>query len=321
MPYIKKTNTVQRFRALRPRVFAVADALTRKGFATHGERMAVCQRRLDTDIIDENGLVREVVSAAFRCRHPICPVCSVFRSLRSVALIAPIIQQVLEDNPDAVWAFWSVTSGAGYIAPENGPAEVSRIAGAWRQTLRVKPFKDSVLGVVKCLDVTRNATIPAVHPHWHNLMLLQPGYGPRSKHWVHADVLREIFSKKMSKPVSQVHMRTIGAGSQHYDAIFKSVVECLYYSFKAQDLGLERLPNGKWSADPDAVYDIWQTIRGRNKYTLSGEFYQARKKLRLAEAAEDAPLDEHTANVVTEYLAQRRYLWDTALGRYVIEEF
>jgi len=284
----KREGAVAKHQRLKPMADSLATALELAGYPKAAETVAACQRRIDTAIVADDTTAHEIIVARYGCKHPLCPTCGVARARKTIAILAPLIADLLNQYPQAHWGLWTLTPGGGTITPAAAPATITQLTRGWTQLLRNAAYRRAVLGALRALEVTRNSETGGLHPHLHCLVLLHPHYFNRaSRYYISADQLRADWSRKLRRPVSQIDMTPIASGDGSPSAIFAALVECTWYTTKPADL-FSREDQG-WHCDPAAVAALCPAIKGRRKLSLSGAFYQARQARKRTPAEADFP--------------------------------
>lgn len=284
-----RRNKIDRLTQNKRRSLALSLALDQIGEAKAAHNVGYCQTRLDTDVFDVGGIAEEIVTGRYSCKHLLCPQCQAARAARNLAVLVPILDHVRKTEPNAPFQHWTLTFGA--TTPGETGQALGAISKGWTQPMRNSAYRAAVLGSIRCLEVTRNDVTGLLHAHAHCLVALHPRYyAKEAGRYVTADQLRADWSRKVGRPVSQIHMGAIGARDDGPDGLRQALVEVAKYAFKPTDL-YSGDDNAGWRCNPEAVRSLLGVLRRRRKMSLSGVFYEARQQLKLPDPDDDGSPD------------------------------
>jgi plasmid rolling circle replication initiator protein Rep len=141
-------------------------------FAKYSDRISRCAQTLffGSRVNDQGQKVIKLKFASF-CRVRNCPVCQWRQSLMWKLRLSKALPLIQEDYPKARWVLLTLTI-------RNCPITSLRdtlmlMNSAWKRLSELKKFP--AIGTFKSLEVTR-AKDGSAHPHFHVLMLVNPGY-------------------------------------------------------------------------------------------------------------------------------------------------
>ena len=150
----------------------------------YAERMGLCANLLDfLQVSEDNGFVALKLYAARFCRVRHCPVCSWRRSLMWRAKAARAIPLIVKNYPKYRFLFLTLTIKNCDLDSLRETLNVMN--QAWSKLTRRKEFP--AVGWFKFLEIKR-ADDDKVHPHFHCVLLVPPGYFSNNylshKRWV-----------------------------------------------------------------------------------------------------------------------------------------
>lgn len=104
------------------------------------------------------------------CRDRLCPMCNWRRSLKISANVYKVVSSLEDYN------FIHLVITQKNVIPEKLKAEVDRLYHAWSKMRKVKKWRSSIKGYVRCLEITHNLDFNTYHPHFHVLLAVKPSY-------------------------------------------------------------------------------------------------------------------------------------------------
>lgn len=151
----------------------VSSFYNRSEFQNYSDRVHFCSEFLDFRLTpdESEGGLRLKLNAARFCRVRHCPVCQWRRSLMWKAKAYQVLPKIVETYPTHRWLFVTLTV-------RNCPITELRDTLTWmhesfKRLTKLKAFP--AIGWLKSTEVTRGKDGSA-HPHFHCLLLVQPGY-------------------------------------------------------------------------------------------------------------------------------------------------
>lgn len=193
----------------------------------------------------ETGEKKLKLWAARFCRVRLCPVCQWRRSLGWKARFHKAVPKLLEDYPKARFILLTLTV-------RNCPVDelrdnLTRMNTAWDKLVKRKAFP--AIGFFKSVEVTRNNDPTSewygtAHPHFHVLMMVNPGYFGRDyltqKDWA------ELWQKSLRvsyQPMVNVKIVKPKGGKGtvlDIDSLMNCVKEVLKYTVKEEELIIDK---------------------------------------------------------------------------------
>lgn len=142
-------------------------------FQSYGDRVYFCSEFLDFRLTpdESEGVLKLKLNAARFCRVRHCPVCQWRRSLMWKAKAYKVLPKIVDEFPTYRWLFLTLTV-------RNCPITELKVTLNWmhesfKRMTKLKAFP--AVGWLKSTEVTRGRDGSA-HPHFHCLLLVQPGY-------------------------------------------------------------------------------------------------------------------------------------------------
>lgn len=124
------------------------------------------------------------------CRVRTCPVCQWRRSLRHVARFLEALPKLTAEYPNHKWLHLTLT--VKNCPVENLRETIVELNKGWKRFMHLKAFKNSVLGYVRNVEVTRSADASA-HPHMHVLLMVPSAYFKKKALYITHDEWREMW--------------------------------------------------------------------------------------------------------------------------------
>lgn len=201
----------------------------------YAERMEGCARWLQFVFESSktlDSLVLRLCDAQF-CRVRHCPVCQWRRSLMWLARFHQSLPKILEAYPTHRFIFLTLTVRNCDLNELN--KTLNWMNRSWVKLSQRKQFPG--VGFLKATEVTR-AKNDQVHPHFHCLLMVSPGYFGRKylnqKDWTN---LWQSCLKVDYTPI--VHVRVVKPKNSEADlteGLMQAIKETLKYSIKSEDL-------------------------------------------------------------------------------------
>lgn len=202
-------------------------------FSRLATRIGDCSKRLQFALLDESdGVVFKLHAARF-CRVRHCPVCQWRRSLMWRGRFFNALPKVLEDHPQVVPIFLTLT--VKNCPVDELRSQVAAMSKAWNRLTQRKQWP--AVGWVKSLEVTRDKDGNA-HPHYHALLLVTPGYFS-GKGYVSQKRWRELWQASMRlEYVPSVNVKRVRPkpGMDDQSGMISGILETLKYGVKPEDL-------------------------------------------------------------------------------------
>jgi plasmid rolling circle replication initiator protein Rep len=141
-------------------------------FQNYANRVNLCSELLDFRFQSApNGLLDLKLDAARFCRVRSCPVCQWRRSLMWKSKAHKVLPKIVADYPTHRWLFLTLTLRNCSITDLR--STLTQMHDSFSRMVKLKSFP--AVGWLKSTEVTRGKDGSA-HPHFHCLLMVQPGY-------------------------------------------------------------------------------------------------------------------------------------------------
>lgn len=107
------------------------------------------------------------------CRIRMCPMCSWRKSLLNAYNLKRVAHQAVQQKK---MRFLFLTLTVENCIGEDLGETISHLMQSWQRLSQRTPFKKSVLGWFRALEITRNFDDGKFHPHFHVLLAVSPSY-------------------------------------------------------------------------------------------------------------------------------------------------
>jgi plasmid rolling circle replication initiator protein Rep len=208
-----------------------------------------------------------------RCRH--CPLCQWRRSLMWTARFLKALPDIVRDYPKARYIFLTLTVKNCEISELR--QTLDWMNKSWKRLTHRKRFP--AIGFARSTEVTR-AEDGKAHPHFHALLMLEPGYFAGKNYMAQADwtelwrsclqvdytPIVNVKAVKTRQKGSKV-LRPFQEGIDPLEAISAAIVETFKYSIKPEDL----IGKGE-QADRDWLAELTKQLSKTRAVALGGVF-------------------------------------------------
>lgn len=137
------------------------------GEVTRAIRMENCAEIVGGTVCQSCGQMH--VQYANLCRDRFCPICKWRLSMQRFRVMYEIIEGLRSEYPESPWQFVTLTC-QNCTPYDLGPTmdEMSRV---WNNITTSKKFKAMVAGWARSTEITYNAKMGTLHPHFHILLM------------------------------------------------------------------------------------------------------------------------------------------------------
>ena len=210
--------------------------------------------------IDEEG---HITGANF-CKQRLCPVCNYRRS----TLMWHKIHQIIEEFRENEFIFITLT--VKNCKDIELSKTIDHILESFHRMVNRRTWKDNIIGYVRGLEITYNATADTYHPHIHILAVTDNQYF--GKKYIDIGTMRKWWqeSAKIDYFV-QVNIEKVKNKE-------KAVAEVAKYAVKMSDI----LETGISSQRLRATQVLAACINGRRLISTGGEISKAARKLKIS---------------------------------------
>ena len=280
------------------------------------QRMRDCAESLCFALVAEDeSTFRYRLKTAWFCRQRHCPVCQWRRSMmlrsRLLKSFHPDFdlgktrsRYVLEDHPKARFIFLTLTVRNCDL--EDLRATVKAMSQGWRRLINRKFFPAT--GWIRSLEITRNSATGQAHPHFHCLLMVEPGYFA-GKNYISQKQWRQYWREAMRldyDPVVNVKAVKGKDGSKY--GITSGILETLKYEVKEQDLVV----------DAGWLMELTQQLSKIRAFAVGGilkEYIDENEPdnyIRVDEDDNGEDLSGYPSNTYTWLADIRRYVWKSS---------
>lgn len=142
-------------------------------FQNYSDRIHYCSEYLDFRLVpdSDDGTMKLKLDNAWFCRVRHCPVCQWRRSLMWKAKAYKILPKIMSQYPTHRWLFVTLTVRNCQITDLR--STLDWMHESFKRMTKLKDFP--AIGWIKSTEVTRGRDGSA-HPHFHCLLMVQPGY-------------------------------------------------------------------------------------------------------------------------------------------------
>ena len=168
------------------------------------------------------------------CKVRLCPLCAWRRSLKIFGQVSKIMDKITEqDNYDFLFLTLTTKNCSGDKLSET----IDNLMKAYKEMLRSKEFKKSILGYFRALEVTHNLdarskSYNTYHPHFHCILAVRKSYF--NKEYISQQAWTTLWKKSLNVDYSPiVHItRFKDKGS---NSLKKAIAETAKYTVKDND--------------------------------------------------------------------------------------
>jgi plasmid rolling circle replication initiator protein Rep len=253
---------------------------------------------------------RKLAKANF-CRFRTCPMCCWRKSMKLYSQVSAITDTIMERQDGTRFIF--VTLTVRNVKGEDLRAELDRINKAWKyitskaQTFApAKKLKGTLLGYLKAVEVTYNASQDTYHPHLHCIVEVSPEYF-ESKNYISRAKWSELWAQALkSDYMPSVDVKAI-------DSTSRAVAEVSKYPVKMDSV--LKLRNKAKAVEVLAV--IHNATHNRRLLTFGGDMAKVKRQLALDDIEKGDLLHLETENETLNVVAQVLFKYKVGRGVYV----
>ena len=211
----------------------IARKLAAAGYPSRAWRVEHCGEKLYYTFCQRCG--KSHVTGEDLCRDRFCPVCTWRLSMRRFARMVQIVDGLRHEHADSEWAF--VTLTVENCKPSELGRTLDEMAHAWDIIMRRKATRESIIGWARSLEVTYNQQTHTLHPHYHVLCLMAPGYSGTDTYlqnaWISTVDLRAV---PKAQDTQRVQCLAADQTGDDPDAVVSAILETYKYTVKSKDL-------------------------------------------------------------------------------------
>jgi plasmid rolling circle replication initiator protein Rep len=253
-------------------------------------RMQDLKECADSVLFNIDSTCKRKLAKANFCRFRTCPMCCWRKSMKLYSQVSAITDTIMERQDGTRFIF--VTLTVRNVKGEDLRAELDRINKAWKyitskaQTFApAKKLKGTLLGYLKAVEVTYNASQDTYHPHLHCIVEVSPEYF-ESKNYISRAKWSELWAQALkSDYMPSVDVKAI-------DSTSRAVAEVSKYPVKMDSV--LKIRNKAKAVEVLAV--IHNAVRGRRLLTFGGDMAKVKRQLALDDIEDGDLLHVETDN-------------------------
>lgn len=287
----------------------MAQKMLDAGYESRALRMHDCSDKVEIAFCPQCG--KYEITKAKLCRDRLCPVCSWRLAIKRFSDMSTVCSALLKDYPENQWSFLTVT--VQNCPPARLGATLSEMSAAYNRMRQRKVFKNSIAGWARTVEVTFNADDKTMHPHFHVLIMWQPGVDVLHEgavllnHWI-ASVRDLVVSYKGQ------NIEDVTGKQEKYEGVdlTAAVLETFKYTQKASEV-LDM---------PISIFrDFVKNMQGKRAVAFGGLVKEYMRQLHIKTDDEPEDLEPYTlcANCGNTALSRALYKWSTAERSYLLD--
>lgn len=255
---------------------------------------------------------KRLVDANF-CRFKFCPICVWRKSLKMYSQISAVTERLNEEYPSSRYIF--VTLTVKNSSAHELKSTIDQLNDGFKNLVQnsktvggdIRVFKSSLLGYLKCLEITYNADSKTYHPHIHAVFHLKASYFNGKNYLSHSKWVKmwQLLLKIDYEPM--VDVRAIRKTSP------KLIAEVAKYPVKTTDL----LKIKDSSEQVEVIATLLTTTYHRRFVTFGGSFRQVKRQLSLDDVETGSLIHIESDNNKLNYVAYELYKWQMRFGCYI----
>lgn len=259
---------------------AVAAAYAQfKELEKYADKISECGSWLKFAVCPE-GHCKYLIQASF-CRSRLCIMCQKRKSLVIFHQLLAVLHQHLKQYKTDVPMLLTLT--VPNVKESDLKDRLNLMQKAWHKMSNRMPFRKSVRGWFRALEVTYNAERNDYHPHFH-VLLMVPGNYFRKKYglYIKRDDWLKMWQEAMAmSEITQVDIRTVKKRSKK-DAKASLCAEVGKYATKPQNY-VKRLPDGSYEAKSEVIQTLHYALRRRRLVAYGGSLKANQEELKLVD--------------------------------------
>lgn len=255
---------------------------------------------------------KKLVDANF-CRFKFCPICVWRKSLKMYSQISAVTERLNEEYPSSRYIF--VTLTVKNPSAQELKSAIDRLNEGFKNLVQssrelggdTKIFKDSLLGYLKCLEITYNADSKTYHPHIHAVFHLKGSYF-NGRNYLNHSRWAEIWKSLLKLDYEpMVDVRAIKKTTP------KLIAEVAKYPVKVTDL----LKIKDSTEQVEVLATLLTTTHHRRFATFGGTFRQVKRQLALDDIETGSLVHVESESKELNYVAYELYKYHLQFGCYI----
>lgn len=272
---IKRSGKERPWRGYKLDSLELAKSYKRNGDERKYQRVKDCGGYLEFAECPK-GHEKKLMAAKF-CQVRLCPMCSARRS----TLVFQNLREVLhaaKEREKLQFVFLTLT--ARTVSGDKLKEELTKYFESWSKLAKRRPFRKSIVGWFRALEITHNWRKATYHPHFHCILAVKPSYF--SHGYVRQATWAQWWKESMQLDYTPiVDVRRVKPRKKKGDEVEESgaIFEVAKYSVKSKDF---LIPENRLAQD-EVVEILDDAMRHRRLVAYGGLLKSIRKELRQAD--------------------------------------
>lgn len=269
---VKKSGKERNWKGFKLDNLSCAGSFKRNGNIKKYYRMKDCGGFLEFGECP-NGCEKKLTAARF-CQVRLCPMCAARRS----TLVFQNLRQVVHEAKERGLQFVFLTLTAKNVKGDSVKTELTKYFEAFKKLTNRRPFKVSVEGWFRALEITHKWRKDEYHPHFHCLLAVKPSYFKGGKYIKHATWVQWWRESMQLDYDPIVDVRRVKARKKASDEIEESgaIFEVAKYTTKSNDY---LIPESQKAQDR-AVEILDDALQYRRLIAYGGILNKIRRELK-----------------------------------------
>lgn len=255
---------------------------------------------------------KKLVDANF-CRFKFCPICVWRKSLKMFSQMSAVTERLNELYPSGRYIFATLT--IKNPSAQELKSAIDRLNEGFKNLVQssrelggdTKIFKDSLLGYLKCLEITYNADSKTYHPHIHVVFHLKGSYF-NGRNYLNHSRWAEIWKSLLKLDYEpMVDVRAIKKTTP------KLIAEVAKYPVKVTDL----LKIKDSTEQVEVLATLLTTTHHRRFVTFGGTFRKIKRELALDDIETGSLVHVESESRELNYVAYELYKYHLQFGCYI----
>lgn len=305
-----KPKILVKMAARRVRCILLADSFKRLGKENKAARVMECGTQVQIAYIQADEEYK--IKHANFCRERLCPMCAFHRSRQIFGEVSRVMDGVLQERPELVPIFLTLTVRNCSAAEMNGTLDT--VFKGWNNMMSGNSKVNRLAaGWFRALEITYNAQEDTYHPHIHAILLMPPNYFATPKDymeimdWVKAWRKAAKLDYDPSCRINAIDYKSDKSGA---------VAEVAKYTLKDTDY----LKADDEKMTDKLVLEFGRAIKGRRLYAYGGIMKVIAKKLDIDAKDNFTPgeIRDKAGNILRKDIdyVLSNYRWNVGLTQY-----
>ena len=257
---------------------------------------------------------KKLVDANF-CRFKFCPICVWRKSLKMFSQMSAVTEVLSSEYPSARYIF--VTFTVKNVRAEELSLAIDRLNEGFKRLVQkskkfteAKVFQESLLGYLKCLEITYNSKEKSYHPHIHSVFHLKSSYFGKNylSHSKWVSLWKAMMNLDYEPLVNVKAIKRTESGTNP-----KMIAELAKYPIKTSDL-----LNIKYEEEQQEVlYTLLTSTYHRRFVTFGGTFREMKRQLLLDDIENGDLVHVESESRDLNFIAYELYRYDFKFGCYI----